>query len=235
MADYYQRLAVDLCSGKEEYFVKKDEIIKTYKEQGKRNHIKSALKLLEKEYKDLEPKYPKDLCYLTGEYRERYLHDMRICQEYASINRKVMADIIVSNLFSKDLEEFPHFETVHNYINFKDNIIRKGSIAAYEGEKVLIPINMRDGSILAIGKGNPDWNYSAPHGAGRILSRTQAKEQLSLENFKDSMEGIYSTSVSERTLDESPLAYKAIEDIIDTIGETVDIVDIIKPIYNYKA
>ncbi|NLC04601.1 MAG: RtcB family protein, partial [Tissierellia bacterium] len=112
VADYYQRLAVDLCSGKEEYFVKKDEIIKTYKEQGKRNHIKSALKLLEKEYKDLEPKYPKDLCYLTGEYRERYLHDMRICQEYASINRKVMADIIVSNLFSKDLEEFPHFETV---------------------------------------------------------------------------------------------------------------------------
>lgn len=235
VAEYYQRLAIDLCSGKEEYFVKKNEIIKSYKEQGKRKHIKSALKLLEKEYKDLIPKYPKDLCYLTGEYREQYLHDMRICQEYASINRKIMADIIVSNLFNKGLEEFSHFETIHNYINFKDNIIRKGAISAHEGEKVLIPINMRDGSILAVGKGNPDWNYSAPHGAGRILSRTQAKEQLTLESFKDSMEGIYSTSVSEKTLDESPFAYKPIEDIIDTIDEAVEIVDIIKPIYNYKA
>lgn len=235
VAQYYQRLAVDLCSGKEEFFIKRDELIKTYKEQGRRNDIKSALKVLEKEYKDLEPKYPKDLCYLTGEYRDQYLHDMRICQEYASINRKIMADIIVSNLFRKDLEEFSHFETVHNYINFKDNIIRKGAIAAYEGERVLIPINMRDGSIIGIGKGNPDWNYSAPHGAGRILSRTQAKEQLSLENFKQSMEGIYSTSVSEKTLDESPFAYKSIEDIIDTIDETVEIVDIIKPIYNFKA
>ena len=235
MAQYYQRLAVDLCSGKEEFFVKKDKLIEDYKEAGKRNKIKAALKLLEQDYKDLEPKYPKDLCYLTGEYRDKYLHDMRICQEYASINRKIMADIIVSNLFHKDLEEFSHFETVHNYINFKDNIIRKGAISAHEGEKVLIPINMRDGSILAIGKGNPDWNYSAPHGAGRVLSRTQAKEQLSLDSFKDSMEGIYSTSVSEKTLDESPFAYKPIGDIIDTIGDTVDIIDIITPIYNYKS
>ena len=235
MAQYYQRLAVDLCSGKEEFFVRKEELIKHYKEDGKRNQIKSALKELEKEYKDLQPKYPKDLCYLTGGYRDQYLHDMRICQEYASINRKIMADIIVSNLFDEDLNQFSHFETVHNYINFKDNIIRKGAIAAYEGEKVLIPINMRDGSIIGMGKGNPDWNYSAPHGAGRILSRTQAKEQLSLENFKKSMEGIYSTSVNENTLDESPFAYKSIEDIIDTIDDTVEIVDIIKPIYNYKA
>jgi RNA-splicing ligase RtcB len=235
VAQYYQKLAVDLCSGKEEFFIKRDELIKHYKEDGKRNQIKSALKELEKEYKDLQPKYPKDLCYLTGEYSDKYLHDMRICQEYASINRKIMADIIVSNLFDEDLNQFSHFETVHNYINFKDNIIRKGAIAAYEGEKVLIPINMRDGSIIGIGKGNPDWNYSAPHGAGRILSRTQAKEQLSLENFKKSMEGIYSTSVNEKTLDESPFAYKSIEDIIDTIDDTVEIVDIIKPIYNYKA
>lgn len=183
MANVYQRLVVDLCSGKEEFFIKRDELIKHYKEDGKRNQIKSALKELEKEYKDLQPKYPKDLCYLTGDYRDKYLHDMRICQEYASINRKIMADIIVSNLFHKDLEEFSYFETVHNYINFKDNIIRKGAIAAYEGEKVLIPINMRDGSIIGIGKGNPDWNYSAPH----------------------------------------------------TIDDTVEIVDIIKPIYNYKA
>lgn len=235
VAQYYQRLAIDLCSGKEEFFIKKEKLIADYKERGKRNQIKAALKLLESEYKDLEPKYPKHLCYLTGEYKDKYLHDMRICQEYASINRKIMADIIVSNLFNKGLEEFSHFETVHNYINFKDNIIRKGAISAHEGERVLIPINMRDGSILAVGKGNPDWNYSAPHGAGRILSRTQAKEQLTLESFKDSMEGIYSTSVSERTLDESPFAYKPIEDIIGTIDDTVEIVDIIKPIYNYKA
>ena len=235
VAEIYQRLAVDLCSGKEEYFIKKDEIIQTYKSQGKRNQIKKELKNLEKDYKNLEPKYPKDLCYLTGEYREEYLHDMRICQEYASINRETMADIIVGNLFHKKLEDFSYFETVHNYINFKDNIIRKGAISAYEGDKVLIPIIMRDGSIIGIGKGIPDWNYSAPHGAGRILSRTQAKEQLSLESFKDSMDGIYSTSVSESTLDESPYAYKPIEDIIDSIGDTVEIIDIIKPIYNYKA
>lgn len=235
VAEIYQRLAVDLCSGKEEFFIKRDKIIKSYKEQGKRDRINAALKLLEKDYKDLKPKYPKDLCYLTGKYRDEYLHDMRICQEYASENRKAMAQIILSNLFNQDLDDFPHFETVHNYINFKDNIIRKGAISAYEGEKLLIPINMRDGSILAVGKGNPDWNYSAPHGAGRILSRTQAKEQLSLENFKDSMEGIYSTSVNEKTLDESPFAYKPIEDIINTIGDTVEVIDIIKPIYNYKA
>ena len=235
VAEIYQRLAVDLCSGKGDFFTKRDKLIESYKAEGKRDKIKSALKELEKEYTSLVPKYPKDLCYLTGKYRDRYLHDMRICQEYASINRKIMADIIVSNLFAKDLEKFFYFETVHNYINFKDNIIRKGAISAYEGEKVLIPINMRDGSILAIGKGNPDWNYSAPHGAGRILSRTQAKEQLTLENFKETMKGIYSTSVNEKTLDESPFAYKPIEDIIDTIGETVEIVDIIKPIYNYKA
>ena len=134
---------------------------------------------------------------------------MKQCQEYASYNRKVIADMILSILLDKDLEDFAHFETIHNYVNFKDNIIRKGAISAYEGEKVLIPINMRDGSILAVGKGNPDWNYSAPHGAGRILSRTQAKEQLSLENFKDSMKGIYSSSISERkTSKQSSHSYK---------------------------
>lgn len=235
VAEIYQRLAVDLCSGKEEYFTKRDELIKAYKKEGKKKQIKLALKQLENEYSGLKPRYPKNLCYLTGEYRDRYLHDMRICQEYASLNREIMADIIVSNLLGKGLDQFTYFETVHNYISFKDNIIRKGAIAAYEGEKVLIPINMRDGSIIGIGKGNPDWNYSAPHGAGRLLSRTQAKEELSLENFKETMKGIYSTSVNEKTLDESPFAYKPIEDIIDSLGETVDIVDIIKPIYNYKA
>lgn len=203
VADIYQKLAIDLCSGKE--------------------------------YAELQPKYPKALCYLTGEYREKYLHDMNICQEYASLNREMMAEIILDNLLGKTLDDFSYFETVHNYINFKDNIIRKGAISAYEGEKILIPINMRDGSILAIGKGNPEWNYSAPHGAGRLMSRNTAKDAITLEDFKKSMKGIYSTSVNEHTLDESPFAYKPIEEIVSNITETAKIIDIIRPIYNYKA
>lgn len=235
VAEIYQKLAVDLCSGKEEFFIKRDNIIAKYKAEGRRKEIQKVLKELEKEYKDLEPKYPKALCYLTGEYREKYLHDMKICQEYASLNREVMADIILNSLLGKGLSEFPYFETIHNYINFKDNIIRKGAISAYEGEKILIPINMRDGSILAVGKGNPEWNYSAPHGAGRLMSRNVAKDLFTLEEFKKSMEGIFSTSIHQGTLDESPFAYKPIEEIMNNIGETAQILDIIKPIYNFKA
>lgn len=175
------------------------------------------------------------MCYLDGEFRERYLHDMKIAQEYASLNRKTMADIILYSMFEKELDDFPHFETVHNYISFKDNIIRKGAISAYEGERVLIPINMRDGSIIGVGKGNSDWNYSAPHGAGRVLSRTQAKQELDLAGFKESMKGIYSTSVHQGTLDEAPSAYKPMEEIIEAMRDTVEVVDIIKPIFNHKA
>lgn len=235
VARHYQKLAVDLCSGKESYYDKKEEIIKTYREKDKQNLIQPALKELKKKYKGLKPEYPKDLCYLTGRFKDRYIHDMRISQQYASYNREVMAEIILSNLLGKDLDDFSYFETVHNYINLKDNIIRKGAISAYEGEKLLIPINMRDGSIIAVGKGNKDWNYSAPHGAGRVLSRTAAKEELKLEDFKESMEGIYSSSVHKGTLDESPDAYKPIDHIISSIGDTVEIIDRIKPIYNYKA
>lgn len=235
VADIYQRLAVDLCSGKGDYYIKREEIITKYKAEGRRKEIKKVLEELKKEYAELQPQYPKALCYLTGEYREKYLHDMRLCQEYASLNREVMADIILCNLLARNLNEFNNFQTIHNYINFKDNIIRKGAISAYKDEKVLIPINMRDGSIVAIGKGNPDWNYSAPHGAGRLMSRNTAKEVCTLDEFKKSMEGIYSTSISEYTLDESPFAYKPMKDIIDNIGETVEILDIIKPIYNFKA
>lgn len=235
VAEIYQKLAIDLCSGKEDYYIKREQIIQSYKSKGKRKEIKKVLADLKKEYAEFQPLYPKELCYLTGEYRERYLHDMKICQEYASLNRETMADIILYNLLGKNLNKFNYFETIHNYINFKDNIIRKGAISAYEGEKVLIPINMRDGSIIGIGKGNPEWNYSAPHGAGRLMSRSVAKVTHTLDEFKDSMKGIYSTSVNEHTLDESPMAYKPIEEIIDNIGETVEIIDIIKPIYNYKA
>ncbi|EQB87092.1 RNA-splicing ligase RtcB [Clostridium punense] len=235
VADLYQNLAIDLCSGKEEYFTKKDEIIKEFKAAGRRKEIEGELKSLKKLYDDLMPTYPRDLCFLTGKYKEEYLHDMNICQEYATLNRKVMADIILNKLLGKGLEEFEHFTTIHNYINFKDNIIRKGSVSAYEGEKLIIPINMRDGSLICIGKGNEDWNFSAPHGAGRLMSRTKAKEKINYEEFKKSMEGIYSTSITEATIDEAPMVYKSMEEIIENIRETVDILGIIKPIYNFKA
>ena len=143
-----------------------------------------------------------------------------------------MAEIILERTGMKALEAF---HTIHNYIDTKEMILRKGAIAAHEGEKVLIPINMRDGSVLAIGKGNPEWNYSAPHGAGRIMSRTSAKKTLSMAEYKESMKGIFTTSVSPETLDEAPMAYKSLEDIIDVIRDSVDIIDIMKPVYNFKA
>ena len=235
VAEHYQNLAIDLCSGKEDYYIKRERIITEYKAMGKRKLIEGALKELKAQYDALTPSYPKDLCFLTGVYRDQYLHDMSICQEYATLNRETMANIILEKLLGKSLSDFSHFTTIHNYINFKDNIIRKGSISAYEGERVLIPINMRDGSILAVGKGNPDWNYSAPHGAGRLMSRNKAKEMLSMEDYKKSMEGIFTTSVNEATLDEAPMAYKPIDEIIKNIKDTVDIIKIIRPVYNFKA
>ena len=246
VADYYQNLAIELCSGKEEMFVKKEEIIKTYKEQGRKTEIQKAIKELEKEYKDNKSNLPKELCYLTGKYREMYLHDMKICQEYASLNRKYIAKEIVKKYFHfceittkivsyEELIDISSFETIHNYISFEDNIVRKGAIRANKGERVLIPINMRDGSIIAVGKGNEDWNNSAPHGAGRIMSRNKAKEKFNLDEFKESMEGIYSTSIAEETIDEAPFVYKPMQEIIDNIQDTVEIEKIIKPIYNFKA
>ena len=242
VADYYQNLAIELCSGKEEMYKRKDEIIKTYKEQGKKTEIQKALKELKEEYNQNKPNLPNDLCYLEGKYREMYLHDMEICQLYASLNRLQIAKMILTNYFELTYipEIYPpimsdSFETIHNYISFKDNIVRKGAIRANEGERVIIPINMRDGSIIAVGKGNEDWNNSAPHGAGRIMSRMKAKEMFNLEEFKESMKDIYSTSVLEETIDEAPFAYKPMQEIIDNIKDTVEIEKIIKPIYNFKA
>ena len=168
---------------------------------------------------------------------------MKICQEYASLNRKYIARTILENLNGKDytllnlydIDYIKKFETIHNYISFEDNIVRKGAISAKKGERVLIPMNMRDGSIIAIGKGNDDWNNSAPHGAGRIMSRRKAKETFELEEFKDSMKDIYTTSVNQSTIDEAPFVYKPMQEIIDNIGDTVEIERIIKPIYNFKA
>lgn len=235
VAELYQKLAIDLCSGKEDYYIQRENIISEYKKEGKRRDIQLALKALKEKYDKLMPDYPKDLCFLTGSYKDKYLQDMSICQEYASLNRETMANIILEKIFNKNMKDFNHFHTIHNYINFKDNIIRKGSISAYEGEVVLIPLNMRDGSILAYGKGNPDWNCSAPHGAGRLMSRTKAKESVSMEEYKKSMEGIYTTSVNEATIDEAPMAYKPMEEIVSNVKDTVEIIKFIKPLYNFKA
>lgn len=232
VAEYYQNLAIELCSGKEEMWKRKAEIIATYKEQGRRKEIQKALKKLEQEYKNITPDLPKDLCYLTGEYREDYLHDMEICQEYASLNRK---NIALEILNKYGIVAVSKFETIHNYICFDDNIVRKGAIRANKSERVIIPINMRDGSIIAVGKGNDDWNNSAPHGAGRIMSRIKAKETFQLDEFVKTMEGIYTTSVAEETIDEAPFVYKPMHEILDNIKDTVEIERIIKPIYNFKA
>ena len=232
VAELYQQLAIDLHSGKEEYFKMRDEIIRTYKEQGRRTEIQGALKALKNEYETKDPDVPEDLCWLYGEYLEDYLHDVEICQRFAKLNREKMAEIILERT---GMPAEDAFHTIHNYIDTDEMILRKGAIAAHDGEKVLIPINMRDGSVLAVGKGNPDWNYSAPHGAGRVMSRAKAKESIDLDEYKASMNGIYTTSVNEQTLDEAPMAYKALEDIIDVIKESVDVIEVLRPIYNFKA
>lgn len=230
VANYYQQLAIDLHHGVEDYLLQREELIRTYKEQGRRNEIHEALKKLI--WNKTESDMPDDLCYLYGKYLDSYLHDVEICQEFARINREIMAQILIEK---NGLVAGESFHTIHNYIDTKEMILRKGAIAAHKGEKVLIPINMRDGSVLATGKGNPEWNFSAPHGAGRVLSRIQAKKNLKLEEYEKEMEGIYTTCVNKKTIDEAPMAYKALEDIIGVIEESVDVIEVLKPIYNYKS
>ena len=232
VAEYYQKLAINLQRGYEDYLEKRDEIIETYKAEGRKAEIQAALKQLKWEVFEGDTPMPEDLCFLSGKYLEDYLHDVEICQAFAKRSRELMAEILVERA---GLAAGEAFHTIHNYIDTEEMILRKGSIAAHKGEKVLIPINMRDGSVIAIGKGNPEWNYSAPHGAGRLMSRTKAKETLSMEDYKKAMEGIYTTSVNEFTLDEAPMAYKSLDDIIDVIAESVDVVEVIKPVYNFKA
>ena len=232
VAEIYQQLAVDLHMGKENYFIQRDEIIRSYKEQGRRGEIQSALKALKNSYEIQELSVPEDICWLYGSFLEDYLHDVEICQRFARRNRELMAEVILgrTGMTSSD-----SFHTIHNYIDTDEMILRKGAIAAHKGEKILIPINMRDGVVLATGKGNPEWNYSAPHGAGRLMSRSKAKENLDMAAYVEAMKGIYTTSVNEQTIDEAPMAYKSLEDIIDVIKESVDVIDIMKPVYNFKA
>ena len=230
VAEYYQGLAVDLNKGMAEYFARKDDLIAEYKAAGRRREIQAALEELH--WRNHKTTMPEDLCFVYGSYLEEYLHDVEVCQQFARRSRELMASILLERAGLTGLEGF---HTVHNYIDTDEMILRKGAIAAHKEEKVLIPINMRDGSVLAVGKGNPEWNFSAPHGAGRLMSRSGAREKLDMEEYRKEMAGVYTTSVSEATIDEAPMAYKSLEDIIDVIADSVDVIEVLRPIYNFKA
>lgn len=234
VAEYYQKIAKALHSGWEAVWDEEERIKKEYKEAGRRAEIQEALKELHRNFRQSASDMPTEYCFLYGKYTERYLHDMKICQEYADENRKMIARQILDGYGLKAKDEFT---TVHNYIDHDSNIIRKGAVSAKKGEKLLIPINMRDGSLLCVGKGNEDWNCSAPHGAGRLFSRSAAKNEFTVEEYAKTMAeaGIYSTCIDWSTLDECPMAYKGMDDIVNNIEPTAEIVKILKPIYNFKA
>jgi len=233
VAEIYQARAIKhLTEGADELEEAIKRTIEEYKAAGRRSELQGVIKKMRKSQQDAEPSLPRDLCYVEGEAREDYLHDMRVCQRWAVLNRKLISLLLLD--FFPNVTVVEEFESVHNYIS-DDNMIRKGSISAAAGERCIIPLNMRDGSLICTGKGNPDWNCSAPHGAGRILSRTQAYEQIEMADFEASMSGIYSESVNEFTRDESPMVYKPAEEIIANIGDTVSIDTIIRPIFNFKA
>ncbi len=235
VAEYYQQLAYDICRGKDAIFKEEERIIKEYKETGRRSELQNVLKELRKSFVPNDISIPKELCYLTGEYRLKYLDDMKICQRFASLNRLTIAESILFNLFGTHLAGYSYFETVHNYIDIETNIVRKGAVSAKKGEKILIPINMRDGSLICIGKGNEDWNNSSPHGAGRLHSRMVTRDTFTIEEFEKEMNGIYTTSISQNTLDECPMAYKRMDEIVDNITPTAYILKRITPVYNFKA
>ena len=226
IANWYQEAAYkELTTYKKSEI---DQLIDEMKAAGKQSEIQSVLN-------NTKPKYspiPKPLAYVEGELFDRYLHDMHIAQQFANLNRKAMMDTIVKEM-SLHVEE--QFTTIHNYIDVDNMILRKGAVSSQDGERLLIPINMRDGSLVCTGKGNEDWNFSAPHGAGRLMSRSEAKQTFTVSEFKKQMDGIFTTSVSRSTLDECPMAYKSIDDIVNNIDPTVTIDSIIKPIYNFKA
>lgn len=227
IAEYHHKKAIDYCQKSQGDM---RELVAKLKAEGHEKEISAAIEKLK-----ATPKVPKELSYLEGALLDDYLNDMKIAQKFACDNRKAIALAIVENMnFDKSCFENA-FETIHNYIDFNDNVLRKGAVSAHKGETLLIPMNMRDGSLICVGKGNEDWNCSAPHGAGRLMSRSEAKTTVSIEEFAESMKGIYSTSVCESTLDESPMAYKPMDEIIANIEPTVDIVKVIKPVYNFKA
>lgn len=244
VCEYYQNRAYEKLQESAKGGSLKQLINSTISELKTAHREKEISKQIEKIKADYErennTKVPRELAYLTGQDFDDYIHDMQLTQQHAAINRKCIADTIITKMnlhpVSKDCcYDEDYFDTIHNYIDCDNMILRKGSVSAELGERLIIPMNMRDGSLICIGKGNPDWNYSAPHGAGRIMSRSQAKDKVNLDDFEESMKGIYSTSVCASTIDESPFVYKPMQEIMDNIKDTVEIVDIIKPIYNFKA
>ena len=231
IAKHYQDLAEVYCKpDMEGYNQSVVEMVLSLSEIGRSDLIESSIVDLKKEC--FKNQVPLDLSFLEGDAAKDYLFDMRIAQEFALKNRDVIGGIIIEEMRWK---YSAFFHTVHNYIDFQNDIVRKGAVSAKEGELLLIPVNMRDGSLLCVGKGNPDWNYSAPHGAGRLMSRSQAKKKLSLKDFEEEMKDVYSTSVVKSTLDEAPMAYKSMQEIKDNIIDTVNVIEVLKPIYNYKA
>lgn len=227
VANYYQNEGYNALNGSSKKDI--ELLIADLKAQGKEKSIQKAIKALKN---TKTTNIPKQLAYVEGELFDRYIHDMKIVQKFAELNRQAMTEEILKGM---KLHPEEQFTTIHNYIDTENMILRKGAVSAKEGEKLLIPINMRDGSLICRGKGCEDWNCSAPHGAGRLMSRASAKQSFTVSEFKKQMEGIYTTSVGADTLDECPMAYKGMEDIVDNIGETAEITEIIKPIYNFKA
>lgn len=228
VADYYQDAAYWQLSGKKKQNI--NAVIAELKAQGRHKEISETVKKLKVDLTESE--IPRDMAYVSGLLFDDYIHDMRITQHFAMLNRKAMADEIIRNMRLTVADEFT---TIHNYIDTDAMILRKGAVSAKAGEQLLIPINMRDGSLLCVGKGNPDWNQSAPHGAGRLMSRKKAKEKLDLGDYQDAMSGIFSTCINNGTLDEAPMAYKSMDAILKHIAPTVDVVKVIKPVFNFKA
>ena len=230
IAEWYQEEAWNQLNGKRKIDI--DGEIERLKSEGREQEIQSRIReIRERVCVDV----PKPLAYVTGELFDNYLNDMKITQLFAVLNRKAMMRVILENFNISDAGAYDHFTTIHNYIDTDSMILRKGAVSARAGEKLLIPINMRDGSLICEGLGNPDWNCSAPHGAGRLMSRSKAFQTLDIDEFKKQMDGIYSTSVSRETIDESPMAYKTMDDIVSHIGPTAKILKVIKPVYNFKA
>ena len=227
VAKLYQELGYKRLNGNDKKAV--DDLIAEYKANGRDKDIQPAIKELKKQ---VITNIPFPLAYVSEDLFEDYIHDMRIVQNFAVLNRKAMVDEIVRGM---KLDVAEQFTTIHNYIDTEHMILRKGAVSAQLGEKLLIPINMRDGSLICLGKGNEDWNCSAPHGAGRLMSRTQAKSMFTVAEFKKQMKDIYTTSVNKETLDECPMAYKDMSEIVENITPTAEILKVIKPIYNFKA
>lgn len=227
VASYYQNLAYTHHAGAKKEKIK--TLVTRLKAEGKHDEIESEIKKLKTNKK---ANIPKHLAYVEGDAFDDYIRDMRIAQHYAALNRQAIINTILEHM---DLHTVEGFTTIHNYIDLESMILRKGAVSAQRGERLIIPMNMRDGSLICTGKGNPEWNCSAPHGAGRLMSRSEAKSSFSVSDFEKEMDGVFTTSVGRETLDECPMAYKPMESILESIGDTVDVENIIRPVYNFKV